>query len=344
MNEKLKEIRLYLCIGIFITAFMPWMEIVSKSETSGLVDASAQASNVINGFKAFQYNYFGIIVLLIPIFMVAMDFIPAITIKKSTMYLAGSLLGIISSVISFFICKSAALKASNAASAAGAVVNVDVEVTANVRYGFWLLLACFVAMLVITLIKDFAINKDTLTQKGLKDALKSVVDDVSADISNQVENISGEGVGLPSAMTNICPKCGEKVMKGKKFCAKCGEKMPENEESSSGFKLPGLGAKGNKMMTVDEYIKGLKSVNCDKCNEPVPNGTKFCPNCGEKVTIKIIMDKCVACDGDILKDKKFCPDCGNKIEAIELKANCAKCNGQLLYGKKYCVECGAKVE
>ncbi|MBQ3061062.1 MAG: zinc ribbon domain-containing protein [Lachnospiraceae bacterium] len=344
MNEKLKEIRLYLCLGIIIAELLPWMEIVSKSETKGAVEASASATNVINGFEAFQYSFLGILVLLIPVALVTMEFVPAIKIKNSTVYLVGSILGIIASAISFFVCKSAAIKATKAASAAGAVANVEVVVEANVKIGFWVLLSCFVVMFVYTLIKDFAINKETLAQKGLKNAIKGVVGDVSADISNQVDGISTEGISLPSAMTNTCPKCGEKVIKGKKFCAKCGEKMPENEENALGLKLPMKGTKASKMITVNEYIKTLKTVTCDKCNTQMPNGTKFCPDCGAKVVVKIVMDKCIACGGEILKDKKFCPDCGNKIEMVELKTNCPKCEGELIFGKKYCVECGTKVE
>lgn len=343
MSEKLKDLRLYFCLGIIIAEFFPWLEIVSKSETKGIVEASASANQVVNGFQAFKYSFFGVIVLLIPVALVAMDFMPQINIKKSTLYIVGSILGIATSIITLLIYKSSAVKASSAASAAGAVASVEVEVEANVKIGFWILLACFIAMLVTTLIKDFALNKETISQKGLKGALQGVVSEVSAEISEQVGTISTEGTGITEALSNTCPQCGEKVIKGKKFCAKCGSKMPENENASIGIKLPGIGGKNNKMITVNEYIKSLKTISCHKCQTPIPNGTKFCPDCGEKVVVKVVMDKCISCGGDILKDKKYCPDCGNKIEAVELKATCEKCNGELIYNKKYCVECGAKV-
>lgn len=344
MVEKFKELRLYFCLGVIVAEFFPWLEMVSKSETTGPIEASAQANNVITGFAAFKYSYIGILLMLIPIALIAMVFISQINIKKSTMYMVGSVLGVALSVVTILIYKSSAVKASSAANTVGSVADVEVEVVANIKIGFWIALACFVAIFVTTLIKDFALNKETISQKGIKGALKGVVDDVSLEISQKVETIAAEGPKLTAPEFNTCPQCNEKVAKGKKFCAKCGAKMPESEEGGLNIKLPGKGAKTTKMLTVSDYIKNMKTIICDNCKSPIQNGTKFCPNCGEKVVLKVVLDKCIACGGEILKDKNYCPDCGNKIEAIELKTNCSKCNGELLYNKKYCVECGEKVE
>lgn len=55
---------------------------------------------------------------------------------------------------------------------------------------------------------------------------------------------------------------------------------------------------------------GSSTTVCPNCKANVPSGSKFCPECGEK-----------------MPTKKFCPECGAKIE-----------------GKgKFCPECGAKL-
>lgn len=346
MKEKIKEPRLYLCIGLIIAGFFPWLEIITKSETSGEFSASAEASMVVSGFGALQYSFLGILVFLIPIALVVMEFMPQlkekVPVKISTMYLTGAGLGIILSIITFIIAKGSAAKAKAATSAAAgaAGANVDVDSQANIKIGFWLMMICFVGIIVVTLIKDFAISKENFTQEGIKNTFNSV----AGDLTDKVSTLASENSMLSNMAMNTCSDCGASVIKGKKFCAKCGGKMPESEDSSLSIKLPIKGAKATKMLTVNEYIAGLKSINCDKCGESVPNGTKFCPNCGEQVVVKMVPDKCISCGGEILKDRKYCPDCGGKIEAIELKTTCSNCSAELLYGKKYCVDCGTKVE
>lgn len=338
MNEKFKETRLYMCLGIVIAGFLPWLELISKSETSGEISASSKSSMVLSGYQAVQYSFMGILIFLIPILLVAIEFVQQEKIEKKNAYLLGSGFGIVILIISFIICKGAVVKAKASSSVAG--VDMDIKTEVNIKLGFWLIIICYIAILTVTLIKDFVINKETISKEGLK----NVITGVASDIGGKVSTIASENNMLANMATNTCPKCGASVIKGKKFCAKCGEKMPEAEENGISIKLPTKGTKSNKMITVNEYINSMKLLNCDKCGESVPNGNKFCPNCGEKVVIKIVMDKCLSCGGDILKDKNYCPDCGNKIEAVELKITCKKCNAELLYGKKYCVECGTKVE
>ncbi len=49
---------------------------------------------------------------------------------------------------------------------------------------------------------------------------------------------------------------------------------------------------------------------CRKCNSQVPEGSKFCLNCGEKVATSQF---CTNCGKTIPQNGKFCPDCGKKI-------------------------------
>jgi len=77
------------------------------------------------------------------------------------------------------------------------------------------------------------------------------------------------------------------------------------------------------------------TVACAECNQPVPEASKFCPSCGNKMGPK--MDSCVKCEADIAPGSKFCPECGSK-QSLE----CAKCGNALGPGAKFCPECGER--
>ena len=60
-------------------------------------------------------------------------------------------------------------------------------------------------------------------------------------------------------------------------------------------------------------------MNCTKCNAPIPEGSKFCTVCGQKVEIPAAPAAPAA---------KFCPNCGK----------------QLAEGARFCASCGAATE
>ena len=52
-------------------------------------------------------------------------------------------------------------------------------------------------------------------------------------------------------------------------------------------------------------------IECPYCNAEVPEGMKFCPDCGKSISkVKI----CPNCHAEIPEGKKFCGECGTKIE------------------------------
>lgn len=108
----------------------------------------------------------------------------------------------------------------------------------------------------------------------------------------------------------------------------------------------GLAAAGAVSGQVGEMFKGFgateqpaaKKVTCPNCNNEVPEGSKFCPECGTK--IELLNDNeiiCPACGKKTAKGK-FCMECGTP-----LVAKCAKCGAELPTGAKFCLECGEKV-
>lgn len=50
---------------------------------------------------------------------------------------------------------------------------------------------------------------------------------------------------------------------------------------------------------------------CTECGHAVPEGAKFCPNCGAKQSTEHL---CPSCSKPVPEGAKFCPECGAKIE------------------------------
>lgn len=77
-------------------------------------------------------------------------------------------------------------------------------------------------------------------------------------------------------------------------------------------------------------------VICSKCGAKLPNGAKFCLECGAKVeAVEQIV--CPNCGKSVVKGK-FCPECGYKFET-----KCSKCGAEIPIGAKFCLNCGEKI-
>ena len=77
---------------------------------------------------------------------------------------------------------------------------------------------------------------------------------------------------------------------------------------------------------------------CAKCGTSIPAGSKFCPECGEKVTAAA--ESTVVCPGcgKTVAKGKFCPECGHKLISV-----CPNCGKEVPDGAKFCLECGTKL-
>lgn len=53
------------------------------------------------------------------------------------------------------------------------------------------------------------------------------------------------------------------------------------------------------------------SKNCQNCNQPLPENSKFCPNCGAAVSAQTNI--CANCKAENPAGAKFCKNCGNAL-------------------------------
>lgn len=79
-------------------------------------------------------------------------------------------------------------------------------------------------------------------------------------------------------------------------------------------------------------------LQCPKCHNEVPVGSRFCKNCGAQL---IIQNKCPECQTELPAEAKFCLSCGQKLGA---ELTCPHCDVKLPPGTKFCTNCGEKVE
>jgi len=79
-----------------------------------------------------------------------------------------------------------------------------------------------------------------------------------------------------------------------------------NTMQNSAMNMQGgtMGVQGDSMNTHGA------SLVCSKCNSPLPQGAKFCMNCGEKVTPKEVY--CQECGAVMPANAQFCMNCGTR--------------------------------
>lgn len=79
-------------------------------------------------------------------------------------------------------------------------------------------------------------------------------------------------------------------------------------------------------------------ATCPNCHAEVPNGSKFCLECGSKIeSLRSDEMICPTC-GKKTHKGKFCMECG-----APLVRRCGKCGADLPENAKFCLECGERI-
>lgn len=60
----------------------------------------------------------------------------------------------------------------------------------------------------------------------------------------------------------------------------------------------------------NQPVQNIQRVKCSKCGSLVPEGSKFCLECGEKV---MGASFCLSCGEKLPAGAKFCNNCGSKV-------------------------------
>ena len=57
----------------------------------------------------------------------------------------------------------------------------------------------------------------------------------------------------------------------------------------------------------------IYQTRCQNCGEEIPEGKKYCPNCGASISFKKTV-RCRNCGSTIEAGKKFCGECGTPVD------------------------------
>lgn len=158
-------------------------------------------------------------------------------------------------------------------------------------------------------------QKDVLqadVQKAYAEGLGNMGPAISAGGgSSPVGDVVGLGVGM-AAMSAMAPHVSE-MMKGFNISGTAGTPDPEPAQP-------------------------VKKIKCPKCGAELPEGAKFCFECGTK--IEALNENEMICPfcGKKTPKGKFCIECGHPLKNV-----CPNCGAELPEGGKFCPECGAKL-
>ena len=84
----------------------------------------------------------------------------------------------------------------------------------------------------------------------------------------------------PAASGEKCAKCGAELPANAKFCLRCGERVQRNDNT---VVCPSCGKTVPKGKFCLECGCKLTSNTCPKCGATMPDGAKFCIECGERM-------------------------------------------------------------
>lgn len=90
-----------------------------------------------------------------------------------------------------------------------------------------------------------------------------------------------------------------------------------------------------------------KKVYCIECGEEIPEGVKFCINCGTSINRSLPASGenliiCPECNIELPIKMRFCTNCGTKVGIVagEVFSECPKCGAVANPGQRFCTECG----
>ena len=105
---------------------------------------------------------------------------------------------------------------------------------------------------------------------------------VMAGVSGTVGRLVNESISAAVKPTSngVCSKCGKPLPPNAKFCLECGAKVENLSENE--MICPNCGGKTPKGKFCTECGAKLQNV-CPNCGKEVPQGAKFCLECGQRI-------------------------------------------------------------
>ena len=127
-----------------------------------------------------------------------------------------------------------------------------------------------------------------------------------------VEEITPEFIQCPHCTTWVCRASCWSDKKG--LCKNCAPDLgvemavAQAQKSKEEIWAHAAMAEEDKKLGKEVWREGIRA-NCPKCNAPLAQNVKFCPECGERIQSA---QHCTNCGAKMQAGAKFCGDCGEK--------------------------------
>ncbi len=129
-----------------------------------------------------------------------------------------------------------------------------------------------------------------------------------------IEEIKPEFIQCPRCLSWVCRSRCWNDKKG--LCKECapdlGVEMSAAQAARSVEEIWSHAAMADEDRQLGkENWRGTIRATCPKCEAPLAENAKFCPECGEQLN-KVL--HCTECGKKLKPGTKFCPECGTKVE------------------------------
>ncbi|MBQ7567832.1 SPFH domain-containing protein [bacterium] len=189
-------------------------------------------------------------------------------------------------------------------------------------------------------------KRATMGALGVRSYAEMQAADAMRDMANnQGTGGSTMGAGLGMGMGMMMPQMMSGMMQG-------GMMQPGMQQGGmmqpgmmqGGMMQGGMQQPGMMQQAQQAPAQQQAMISCGQCHAQVPEGTKFCPQCGGKIVPPAPAGAipCPGCGKPVPEGTKFCPECGTKIEVPQPKV-CPECKTELSPTAKFCNNCGTKV-
>ncbi len=170
-------------------------------------------------------------------------------------------------------------------------------------------------------------------------------------------NLYINGGEVDSAVLEFCETAKSHLTAAEEAKAEIERIKAENEAEARAAAEAKAAAKAAASVPAEPAAEQLTAgLTCTECGAIIPEGRKFCAECGAKVVLPepepiveevLTANVCLNCGAVIVEGKKFCGECGTKIEIHAQSTgpkHCTGCGAEIPEGRKFCSECGTKVE
>lgn len=170
IKEKLlKEPRIIMAAIALLSFFLPWVKITASISYFGISNSNSASSS---GFNLINDSVFILLLLAVPILVLVLELALDQLRLKRFFYLAAFVISFLGHFIFVAMATSGYKKDLNYGE------EVGFKISSHYQIGFWISLAMTIAMLILTLVKDYKVSKKNLNTEGFKSLVKDVKSDI----------------------------------------------------------------------------------------------------------------------------------------------------------------------